>query len=112
MSDIEESSNTASNIGSKILTLISNTGSEILKPIFSSIGNSLAITTVKLVGSQNYMSWATSVELWFMGQGYDDHLVKNAIDIALKNRSNWTKIDVQLCSLLWHSLDPKLLNIF
>ncbi len=47
-----------------------------------------------------------------MGQGYDDHLVKNAIDIALTNRANWTKIDAQLCSPLWHSLDPKLLNIF
>ncbi|RVW15286.1 Retrovirus-related Pol polyprotein from transposon RE1 [Vitis vinifera] len=33
------------------------------------------ITSEKLVGSENYLSWSASVELWFMGQGYEDHLI-------------------------------------
>ncbi|KAL1185311.1 hypothetical protein V6Z11_A01G106900 [Gossypium hirsutum] len=36
--------------------------------------NSLAITIVKLQGGNNYISWAASVELWFTGQGFKDHL--------------------------------------
>nr|CAN76133.1 hypothetical protein VITISV_036298 [Vitis vinifera] len=43
--------------------------------IFSSvISGSPMITSEKLVGSENYLSWSASVELWFMGQGYEDHL--------------------------------------
>ncbi|RVX01781.1 Retrovirus-related Pol polyprotein from transposon TNT 1-94 [Vitis vinifera] len=26
--------------------------------------------------TENYLSWSASVELWFMGQGYEDHLAK------------------------------------
>ena len=45
-------------------------------PIFTSvISGSPTITSKKLIGSENYLSWSTSVELWFMGQGYEDHLV-------------------------------------
>ncbi|RVW87825.1 Retrovirus-related Pol polyprotein from transposon RE1 [Vitis vinifera] len=39
------------------------------------------ITSEKLVGSENYLSWSASVELWFMGQGYEDHLVTQQADI-------------------------------
>ncbi|RVW89047.1 Retrovirus-related Pol polyprotein from transposon TNT 1-94 [Vitis vinifera] len=39
------------------------------------------ITSEKLVGSENYLSWSTSVELWFMGQGYEDHFVTQEADI-------------------------------
>ncbi|KAL6323893.1 hypothetical protein AAG906_005890 [Vitis piasezkii] len=50
--------------------------------IFSSvISGSPMITSEKLVGSENYLSWFASVELWFMGQGYEDHLVTEAVDI-------------------------------
>ncbi|RVW29975.1 Retrovirus-related Pol polyprotein from transposon TNT 1-94 [Vitis vinifera] len=43
--------------------------------IFTSvISGSPMITSEKLVGSENYLSWSASVELWFMGQGYEDHL--------------------------------------
>ncbi|KAL6343109.1 hypothetical protein AAG906_018947 [Vitis piasezkii] len=31
--------------------------------------------------NENYLSWSASVELWFMGQGYDDHLVTQEADI-------------------------------
>ncbi|RVW49162.1 hypothetical protein CK203_087475 [Vitis vinifera] len=45
-------------------------------PIFTSvISGSLTITSKKLIGSENYLSWSAFVELWFMGQGYEDHLV-------------------------------------
>ena len=28
----------------------------------------------KLTGSENYQSWADSVDLWFIGNGFEDHL--------------------------------------
>ncbi|RVX02093.1 Retrovirus-related Pol polyprotein from transposon TNT 1-94 [Vitis vinifera] len=50
--------------------------------IFSSIiSGSPMITSKKLVGSENYLSWSAFVELWFMGQGYEDHLVTQEADI-------------------------------
>ncbi|RVX06403.1 Retrovirus-related Pol polyprotein from transposon RE1 [Vitis vinifera] len=50
--------------------------------IFSSvISGSPMITLEKLVGSDNYLSWSASVELWFMGQGYEDHLITQEADI-------------------------------
>ena len=33
------------------------------------------MTSEKLIGSENYLSWSASVELRFMGQGYEDHLI-------------------------------------
>ncbi|RVW26749.1 hypothetical protein CK203_108380 [Vitis vinifera] len=45
-------------------------------PIFTSvISGSPPITSEKLIGSENYLSWSASLELWFIGQGYEDHLV-------------------------------------
>ncbi|RVX01548.1 Retrovirus-related Pol polyprotein from transposon RE1 [Vitis vinifera] len=67
------------------------------------------ITSEKLVGSENYLSWSASVELWFMGQGYEDHLVTQEADIPEIECVQWRKIDVQLCNVLWQSVDPKIL---
>ena len=67
------------------------------------------ITSEKLVGSENYLSWFASVKLWFMGQGYEDHLVTQEVDIPEVERVQWRKIDAQLCSVLWQSVDPKIL---
>ncbi|RVW45241.1 hypothetical protein CK203_067439 [Vitis vinifera] len=53
------------------------------------------ITSEKLVGSENYRSWSASVELWFMGQGYEDHLVTQEADIPEVDRVQWRKIDAQ-----------------
>ncbi|RVW34232.1 Retrovirus-related Pol polyprotein from transposon RE2 [Vitis vinifera] len=65
--------------------------------IFSSvISGSPMITSEKLVGSENYLSWSASVELWFMGQGYEDHLVTQKADIPEVDRVQWRKIDAQL----------------
>ena len=68
---------------------------------FSSvISRSLMIISEKLVDSENYLSWSASVELWFMGQGYEDHLVTQKADIPDVDRVQWRKIDAQLCSVL------------
>ncbi|RVW26667.1 Transposon Ty3-I Gag-Pol polyprotein [Vitis vinifera] len=78
--------------------------------IFTSvIFGSPMITSEKLVGSENYRSWSASVELWFMGQGYEDHLVTQEADIPEVDRVQWRKIDAQLCSVLWQSVDPRIL---
>ncbi|RVW90825.1 Retrovirus-related Pol polyprotein from transposon TNT 1-94 [Vitis vinifera] len=78
--------------------------------IFTSvISGSPMITLEKLVGSENYLSWSASVELWFMGQGYEDHLVTQEADIPEVDRVQWRKIDAQLCSVLWQSVDPRIL---
>nr|CAN80831.1 hypothetical protein VITISV_002503 [Vitis vinifera] len=53
------------------------------------------ITSEKLVGSENYLSWSASVELWFMGQGYEDHLVTQEADIPEVDCIQWRKIDAQ-----------------
>ena len=45
-------------------------------PIFSFvISGSPTITSEKLIDTKNYLSWSASVELWFMGLGYEDHLI-------------------------------------
>ncbi|RVW36510.1 Retrovirus-related Pol polyprotein from transposon TNT 1-94 [Vitis vinifera] len=55
--------------------------------IFSSvISGSPMITSEKLVGSDNYLSWSASIELWFMGQGYEDHLITQEADIPEVDR--------------------------
>ena len=66
------------------------------------------ITSEKLVGSENYLSWSASVKLWFMGQGYEDHLVRQEADIPEVDKVQWRKIDAQLCSVLCQSVDPKI----
>ncbi|RVW42969.1 hypothetical protein CK203_076273 [Vitis vinifera] len=78
--------------------------------IFTSVlSGSPLITSEKLIGSEKYLSWSASVELWFMGQGYEDHLVTQEADIPEVDRVQWRKIDAQLCSVLWQSVDPRIL---
>ena len=44
-----------------------------------------------------------------MGQGYEDHLITPDDDIPGVDKVHWKKIDAQLCSVLWQSVDPKIL---
>ena len=69
-------------------------------PIFTTIISRSPITSEKLIGSETYLSWSTSVELWFMGQGYEDHLVTPEDAIPDVDKVQWKKIDAQLCSVL------------
>ena len=83
---------------------------ETKNPIFTSIiSGSPTITSGKLIGSENYLSRSTSVELWFMGQDYEDHLITLEDAIPNVDKVQWKKIDAQLCSVLWQSVDPKIL---
>ena len=45
-----------------------------------------------------------------MGQGYEDHLVTPKDAIPDVDKVQWKKIDAQLCSVLWQSVDPKILH--
>lgn len=86
------------------------------------IGNSSPIITLELLlGSSNYLSWASSVELWCKGQGVHDHLTNKTyvVDVKAKTseedakvKAHWEKVDAQLCSLLWRSIDSKLMPLF
>ena len=79
-------------------------------PIFTSvISRSPTITSEKLIGSENNLSWSASVELWFMGQGYEDHLITPEDATPNVDKVHWKKIDAQLCSVLWQSVDQKIL---
>ncbi|KAL6320086.1 hypothetical protein AAG906_004595 [Vitis piasezkii] len=62
---------------------------------FSVISGSPMIILEKLIGSENYLSWSTFVELWFMGQGYEDHLVTQEVDIPEVDIVQWRKIDAR-----------------
>ena len=79
-------------------------------PIFTSVlSGSPTIISKKLIGSENYLFWSAYVELWFMGQGYEDHLITPEDAIPNVDKVHWKKIDAQLCSVLWQSVDPKIL---
>jgi len=69
------------------------------------------ITSARL-NSRNYSSWSTSVELWFLGQGYHDHLETELNSIPDANKSQWQKIDFQLCAVLWQSVEPSVFQMF
>ena len=82
-------------------------------PIFTFvISGSPTITSEKLIGNENCLSWSAFVELWFMGQGYEDHLITPEDAIPNVDKVQWKKIDAQLCSVLWQSVDQKFCFIF
>ena len=43
-----------------------------------------------------------------MGQGYEDYLITPEDVIPNVDKVQWKKIDAQLCSVLWQSVDPKI----
>ncbi|RDX95884.1 hypothetical protein CR513_21527, partial [Mucuna pruriens] len=67
--------------------------------------------TAKKLNWKNYRVWSNSVELWFLGQGFPDHLEKQDAEILEENRAPWLKLDYQLCAILWQSVSPELLEI-
>ena len=73
------------------------------------------------MGSSNYLSWVSTIELWCKGQGVQYHLTNNACvvdektkssDKGAKAKAQWEKVDAQLCGLLWRSIDSKLMPLF
>ncbi|KAL2332348.1 hypothetical protein Fmac_019929 [Flemingia macrophylla] len=67
------------------------------------------IITEKLNG-KNYLSWAASVETWFLGQGYHDHLEQENIEGSIETRDKWKELDFQLCFMLRQSVEPNILE--
>ncbi|RVW39260.1 Retrovirus-related Pol polyprotein from transposon RE1 [Vitis vinifera] len=67
------------------------------------------ITSEKLLAVKIIFPGLPLLKLWFMGQGYEDHLVTQEADIPEVDRVQWRKIDAQLCSVLWQSVDPRIL---
>ena len=47
------------------------------------------ITLDKLTGSENYLSWADSMDLWFIGNGCEDHLTTVDTSIPEDQRPQW-----------------------
>ncbi|XP_052734980.1 uncharacterized protein LOC128197376 [Vigna angularis] len=68
------------------------------------------ITSAKL-SWKNYLSWSSSVELWFLGQGHHDHLEQDVSTVPEEEKSQWQKLDFQLCVVLWQSVEPEVLEI-
>ena len=58
------------------------------------------ITLDKLLGSENYLSWVDYVELWFIGNGCEDHLTTSERSIAEDKSPQWQKMDALLCNIL------------
>ncbi|RDX89794.1 hypothetical protein CR513_28433, partial [Mucuna pruriens] len=73
--------------------------------IISFLGTS-TITAEKL-NWKNYRAWLDSVELWFLGQEFHDHLEKQQAEIPEKDRTPWLKLDYQLCAILWQSTNAR-----
>ena len=63
------------------------------------------ITLNKLTGSENYQSWADSMDLWFVGNGCEDHLTTADTSIPEDQSAQWRKIDALLCNILWQSIE-------
>ncbi|KAF3660724.1 hypothetical protein FXO37_13275 [Capsicum annuum] len=97
-------------------------GYDVFGPKTTGIGSSSpTITSEPLMGSSNYLAWASSVELWCKGQGAQDHLTNKASVVDKKGKSStedvkakeqWEKVDTQLCSFLWRFIDSKLMPLF
>ena len=66
------------------------------------------ITLDKLTGSENYQSWADLVDLWFIGNGCEDHLTTADTSIPEDKRTQWKKTDALLCNIFGNLLMPRL----
>ena len=61
------------------------------------------------LGSENYQSWADSMDLWFIGNGCEDHLTTTNTSIPEDKRPQWKKTDALLCNILRQSIGAKTL---
>ena len=75
----------------------------------SFISGTSMITLDKLTGNENYQSWANSVDLWFIGNGCEDHLTTADTSIPEDKHTQWKKNDVLLGNILRQSIDAKTL---
>ena len=67
------------------------------------------ITLDKLTGSENYQSWADSMDLWFIGNRCEDHLTTADTSILEDKRTRWKETDALLCNIFRQSINTKTL---
>ena len=67
------------------------------------------ITLDKLIRGENYHSWADLVDLWFIGNGCEDHLTTADTSIPEGKRTQWKKTDALLRNIIQQSIDVKTL---
>ena len=76
----------------------------------SFVSRTSMITLDKLTGSENYLSWEDFVELWFIGNGCENHLTTANTSILEDKRPQWRQTDVLLCNILQQYIEAK--NIY
>ena len=59
------------------------------------------------MGSENYLSWADSIDLWFIGNGCEDHLTTLTQVSPKINVLSGEKTHALLCNILRQSIDAK-----
>src|SRR3954470_20393096 len=62
----------------------------------------------KLTGSANYNIWSRAIDMWFHGQGFEEHLTTKLSAVATDKLAKWKKTDASLCTVLWFSIAPNL----
>ena len=75
----------------------------------SFISRTPMITLNKLSRSENYLSWADSMDLWFISNGCEDHLTTTDTSIPEDQHAQWRKIVALPCNILRQSIDVKTL---
>lgn len=75
----------------------------------SSFFGTPSITFEKLNGKK-YLSWYASVEFWFFGQGFHDHLEEDGVQFHSDQIQQWKKTVFQLYALLWLSVKLNILS--
>ncbi|KAJ7956424.1 Retrovirus-related Pol polyprotein from transposon TNT 1-94 [Quillaja saponaria] len=71
---------------------------------------SLQITTRKLNNS-NYLQWSRAVEVYLIGQGYENHRTSEPPEEGIEEAKTWRKVDNQIISLLWNSMEPQIADV-
>lgn len=69
--------------------------------------SSYMITSKPFKGNSNYLAWSFSIVV--QGAGVQVHLKKKAGELDGKTKTQWKKVDAQVCSILWQSIDFKLM---
>jgi len=68
--------------------------------------------TITKLNWKNCLSYFASMELWFLVQGYHDHLEKKVCAVSDEDKLQWQKLDFHLWDVLWQSVEYDVLEIF
>ena len=60
-------------------------------PMAEIVSETPMITLDKFTRSENYQSWANSMDLWFIANGCEDHLTTMDTSIPEDKRTQWKK---------------------